>query len=690
MTAEGRTTTAMVRDPGASLRPDTDASVDRSSGWWHRPFRTFQTNLREVDADLDVERTLDAIAAHGADTWLLNTGGILSWYPTDLPYQERNPHLASRPGGDLLGDAVSAAGRRGIRVLSRMDFSKVVPRIAAAHPEWCFVGPTGDGQEYEGLVSVCPSGGYYQDHLIPVLDEVLDRYPVAGFFCNWFGYNEVDYSRRYHGVCHCGACIERYAHEVGESLPTGPADPGYVRWQEFARSTIDDLTTRIAAHVATRRSDAVLVQGARSDIVFHEANNAVGRPLWPHATGEAVSAIRSSRPEAPIFVNAVSFVDMLYRMAPEQGEHLALYLTQAISRGANPSTYIMGPPERIEYPGLEAAAEITRFHARHDALYAELRPAARVALVRPGGAAGAERGGSEALKEFRGLHLVLQERQVPVDIVPQELLAELEASALRERWDLLILPDLKDLGAAAVTVDAYAEVGGSVLATGATGLDAEGRQMLKTSPTRSSGEPPEEGDALRSSYARSPEGLLMLHGVLHDETLVPGAETLWTHLPPAPFGPPEKAYGHEDDGTPVLALVQSGRGRHLRAAWTVGRAYLEVGTTDLREALLAALSPLLPRPEVLLEGAPEQVEVVHGTSQGKDVLHLLNLSGVRRASVGPALPIRGIRLRVRRENPPRVRALVADVDCPVRLEGDDYLVELPTFGAFEVLCVDRT
>src|SRR5699024_209827 len=112
--------------------------------------------------------------------------------------------------------------------------------------------------------------------------------------------------RRYHGVCHCRGCQERYARDVGGPLPSGPTDPGYARWQEFARSTVDELTARIAAHVAARREDAVLVQGARSDIVFHEANNAVGRPLWPHATGEAVSAIRSGRPEAPIIVNAVS------------------------------------------------------------------------------------------------------------------------------------------------------------------------------------------------------------------------------------------------------------------------------------------------------------------------------------------------------------------------------------------------
>src|SRR5699024_11835659 len=101
-----------------------------------------------------------------------------------------------------------------------------------------------------------------------------------------------------------------------------------------------------------------------------------------------------------------------------------------------------------------------------DALYADLRPAARTGLVRPGGAAGAARAETDELKEFRGLHLMLQERHVPVDVVPQEQLAELNSAALRERWDALILPDLGDLRPAAATVDAYVDAGGTVLSTG--------------------------------------------------------------------------------------------------------------------------------------------------------------------------------------------------------------------------------
>ena len=251
------------------------ADLAKPRPWWRRPFGMFQTNLREIDATLDVERVLDFVQAHGADVWLLNAGGILSFYPTDLPFQTRNPYLAGRPSGDLLGDAVRAAHARGVRILARMDFSKVSSRIAAEHPEWCYVSPSGRSQEHSGLISVCPSGQYYQDRSFAALDEVMDRYDVDGFFFNWFGFNEIDYSKVYHGVCHCLSCRRAFDAFSGDAeLPNGPASPTYGVWRTFAAATIADLTDRLRAHIATRRPQAFLL-GRTADMIFHEANNAV-------------------------------------------------------------------------------------------------------------------------------------------------------------------------------------------------------------------------------------------------------------------------------------------------------------------------------------------------------------------------------------------------------------------------------
>src|SRR5918999_3146720 len=96
------------------------ADAEAGELWWTRPFRMFQTNIREIDAGLDVERVLGQIVDYGANAWLISAGGIVSNYPTRLEHQSPNPVLAQRESGDLLGDAVAAAHRRGVKVLCRM------------------------------------------------------------------------------------------------------------------------------------------------------------------------------------------------------------------------------------------------------------------------------------------------------------------------------------------------------------------------------------------------------------------------------------------------------------------------------------------------------------------------------------------------------------------------------------------
>src|SRR3954467_5977685 len=90
----------------SKTRKDREAGASSTEPWYRSPFRMFQTNLLEVDADMDVEKVLDFIQEFGCDTWLVNGGGIVSFYPTKLEHQTRNPYLAKRPSGDLFGDAV--------------------------------------------------------------------------------------------------------------------------------------------------------------------------------------------------------------------------------------------------------------------------------------------------------------------------------------------------------------------------------------------------------------------------------------------------------------------------------------------------------------------------------------------------------------------------------------------------------
>jgi len=682
--------------PDHAATPAVEVPGDRSGGWWRRPFSVFQTNLQEIDATMDVETALDFIEAYGADTWLINTGGIASFYPTELPFQTRSPFLADRPSGDLIGDAVAAAHRRGIRVLSRLDFSKVSARIAGEHPDWLFVSPTGKPQVYNTLFSTCPSADYYQKRSLEILDEIIGRYPVDGFFFNWFGFSERDYSRVYHGVCHCKKCQEGFsAFSNGQELPDGPQSPAYPEWLQFSSQVIRTLTAKIADHITTRRPDAGLVLGRGAPIIYHEANNAFGRELWHHNTAEWVSAHVTAMPEISLMVNSVSFVDMPYRMAGEQPEHFAQYLLQAIARGGNPSTYIMGAPGRIPYANLAPSSPITKFRQKHRDLYARLKPGSSIGLVRPDRLRSASPGFTETVEEFRGLYKALQEKQLPFDVLAVELIGKMAQEGALGRYSLIILPDLGTLGRqTAEALDAFVQNGGNLVLTGSSGVSDDGGIELAASPALMRIDVPKSGDELWSTYVTGDEqpeignyryasSIIPVYGSYARFVWKPGVEKIGRLLPQAPFGPPEKCYGHTAGDDPDLVRI-AGRGTVVQIPWTIGRTYREFGTTEVRDHFLDAVAPFTG--QRLFAELPEQVELILGRDGEHLVVHLINQSGARRKSFGPHLTIAGGRLRLKGASMSRdAELLVSGASATIREAAGDVLIDLPPLELFEVI-----
>lgn len=663
--------------------------------WWTQPFRTFQTNLREIDAGLDVEAVLDRIQEHGADTWLLSVGGIVSGYPSRLPSQAANPHLAERPSGDLVGDAVAAAEARGVRVLARMDFSKIDAERAERNPQWCYVSPDGEPQIYNGFRSVCPSGEYYQREMFSVVAEVLQNYPISGFLFNWMSFNEVDYSRQYWGVCHCEACLrgfDRFA--PGTPLPKGPEDPSYARWAAFSSEVLADLDARIRTHVTSLAPEVALVQGASADITFHEANNAVGRTLWHRATGDAVDAARSIDPRRPVFVNAVAFVDMPYRWAGEDARHMEQYLLQAIAHGAQPSTYVMGTPADSPFDAVDAAGEVTRFHRDHEEIYRGLRSAARTGLVRPamsGGAAPA----AHSLSEYEGWHQALSEAHAPFAVLVPESLSR---GGLRERFDLLILPDLEALAPSAVrTMDRFLADGGRIVTTGSTAWESGAFQLRTASPI-----------AEQRAVLGSEESVRSLHLNLADEGLgedissprhvpvvggfrvlaaAPGADSAWPALGRSLYGPPEKCFGNEPVGHPgMIRDVGPGGGVLTVLPWMPGLVHREIGLQIVADAMITG--GVGPEGTLLRWGGtlPAEIEIVPGRTREAMIVHLLNRSGEREQRfVRPQVTRPGtLDVPVDRE-PTAVRAHVAGRDLTWNFSGGRLHVDVPALELFEVL-----
>jgi hypothetical protein len=656
--------------------------------WWQQPFRMYQTNLRLVDVGMDVDVVAETVREHGANAWLVNTGGIYANYPSALSSQVPNPHLSERGSGDLVGDALEAAHSRGLRFMARMDFSKVVAELAAQHPEWLYVSSTGERQIFNGLVSTCPSAAYFQQETFAILDEVMDRYAVDGFFFNWFIYSEFNYAYEYLGPCHCAACQALFPAEAGLSIPSSREDPTYPAWQAWSQRMLLDIGHRIRDHIHDRLPEAGLILSDTADLRYEEANNAVGRDFWPHQTGENVSSALTHLPEVPVLVNCVSFLDFPYRMGEEEPERFAQYLIQSFARGASISTYIMGYPGRIHYGSLGLAGEITRYHRDHESWYRGLRQSARVLLVTPGPHwIGLSL--SDAVAEYRGLFNTLQQLHIPFDVVDVAHLPAVPAEEVG-RYRLIIAPDLGELSeGAAALLDAFVTDGGALLATGSSGWDGPRAQLASLgvagrTSIHSSGE-------LLSSYIEtSPGRVVPLSGTYFVPELRPGAEPAMHVLPPAPFGPPELCYGHTPSDDPGVVFATLGKGRSAVIPWSVGRAYYTIGTRVIRSVVETVLRELIPDLSNVETDLPEAVEIVAATGDRGELLHLISHAHLTRTSYSDPIPLVGHRLRIRGRSGWSARSLVHDRALTTSSDGEWLDIELPPIGRFDAIALEKT
>ena len=158
---------------------------DPSPEWWLKPNRMLQTNLREIDATMDINQYIWELKEWGVNVVKFNVGGIVANYPTDVKYHWRNTYMK----GDLTDTVLKRLHAEGIRMVGRFDVSKINEKFATEHPEWLYVSEAGENVNYNGQVHTCLSGGYHQEYMYEFLGEALDRYPLDGIFFNMASVN---------------------------------------------------------------------------------------------------------------------------------------------------------------------------------------------------------------------------------------------------------------------------------------------------------------------------------------------------------------------------------------------------------------------------------------------------------------------------------------------------------------------
>jgi len=187
----------------AGLPPDGE-----TTGWFDGPMRWVQLTLVENDPGrFDPTFWLDYFKTLHADAATLSAGGIVAYYPTEVPLHHRSQWLGT---SDPFGELVRGCRQLGMRVLARTDPHACRNDVREAHPDWIAVTAEGQPRRHwanTDLWVTCALGPYNFEFMDRVHREIVTRYKVDGIFSNrWTPQG---------GDCFCVHCQENFRAATG-------------------------------------------------------------------------------------------------------------------------------------------------------------------------------------------------------------------------------------------------------------------------------------------------------------------------------------------------------------------------------------------------------------------------------------------------------------------------------------------
>jgi len=462
----------------------------QGTSWYDSIARCGHLNLNEKDPlTLDCERWMEYFASLRVDTVLHNGGGIMAFYPTEVPFHRRSKFLGTR---DVLAELVEASKKRGIRVVSRMDANYAYEDAFAAHPEWFERNAEGSPRrhaECPWLYKTCMFSTYFTEQMPAIYREIAARYAPECFYTNgWPGTQALD-------VCYCPNCQKIYREQTGGAPPQGtdPHSPVFRKYYEVYMDRIAEVwnlwddairkTDAKSGYVGNLGGGIRTIKNVKrlSDLTACFYADYQGRstdsPIWLCAQQGRIASCAAPKRTA---VNAVGGYDTGtpgWRHSSKTEEETTLWMAQDTASGMVPCFHWLGgQPEDTRWR--ETGRKYFQWIARHEEHFRNRESIANVAVLYPQstisfyGANGKStrtlNGGAIDPSDFLdGMYEALLQGRFVFDFVHQDNLSE----AILKKYAALLIPNaayLRDSECSAIR--AYVASGGSVLATFETSL----------------------------------------------------------------------------------------------------------------------------------------------------------------------------------------------------------------------------
>lgn len=629
--------------------------------WFNRSMRWAQLAFVENDPGrYDPDFWLSYFKRIHADGVLLSAGGVVAFYPTNIPLHHKSPWMGS---SDPLGYLVEGCRKMNMNIILRTDPHATRQDMYEAHPDYIHTTAEGEKRRHwanPDLWVTCALGPYNFDFMTNVNREIMERYQPEAIFSNrWSG----------HGLCYCEHCKRNFKAYSGYELPPttssglstamaagDKSDPAYRKYVQWRTERLKELWFLWDAEIRKQKPSArfipngfpdKLLTGKHSDFFFADQQTRSG-VIPPWSNGKHAKELRATmgmKPQVGIFSVGIE-EQYRWKDSVQNEAEIRIWVAEGTANGLLPCFVKFGG-FIYDKRWMDTVADIYQLHHKHERYLRNTAPMARVGMVyseQTNRNYGGKPWQQKTEDHAYGMYHALIEDRIPFEMVNDGLL---DAEHLKP-YKLLILPNIAALSDAQCSqLKDFVTNGGSLVATYETSLyDEEGKQRpdfgLKDLFGVSFNK--EVEGPLRNSYLRlkSDAGTKKFHPVLsgledayrmintvHQVKVTPNATfpAPVTLIPTYPDLPMEDVYMREPEGnTPGLYLREIGKGRIAYIPGDIDRTFWQLMSTDHGKLLCNTIRWALNEDPVVEVKGKGIVDVTAWQQKNSMTVHLVNLT----------------------------------------------------------------
>lgn len=447
--------------------------------WLDGPMRWAQLAFVERDpGQYDPDFWLGYFKRIHADGALLSAGGVVAFYPTNIPLHHRSDFLGT---ADTLGYLVEGCRKQRMAIMLRTDPHAARQTVYDAHPDWIAV--TADGQKRRhwanpDLWVTCALGPYNFEFMSRVNTEIMERYQPNGIFSNrWAG----------HDICYCEHCTRNFKAWAGLELPkrADKFDLTYRKYTEWRVGRLRELWALWDAGIRKQRPTSRfipngfpdrVVTGREADLFFADQQARRGLTA-PWANGRGAKELRSTLGLKPLIGIFSVGIEEEYRWkdSVQSEAEIRIWVAEGTANGMRPCFVKFGGVI-YDKRWMDAVATLYDRYYRHENYLRNTASLARVGVVyseQTDQNYGEKLWQQKSPDHLDGMYHALVESRIPFDMVNDRLL---EPENLNQ-FKLLILPNIAALSDKQCRqLTQFVGNGGSLVATFETSLyDEDGK-----------------------------------------------------------------------------------------------------------------------------------------------------------------------------------------------------------------------